>query len=740
MENDYKIDLSVIAPCYNESKNVIELTERLIKTFEKGSILGEVILVNDGSQDNTWELIEELSKKFENVKAVDHLVNRGIVSGWNSGLDQARGKYVCLIDADLQNLPEDVLRMYREINFSNCDLVQGVRTHIGHLSKKRYFSTRGLNFLLNFVFRMRSRDNKSGFILCRKEVLQDILNHRFHYYHYQTFITVAAMAKRYSIREIDTLFQSRQLGKSYISGGFFNRVTFQTLADVAKGIFEFRFVDSYNSSLREIISDHQPARRDTPLSFWRCLWWRLYVVTFPFHHWMISYNAAGYLKDMKQTQWLTLDELKKYQEKQLRKLINQAYYHVPFYREYFQANNLTPEDIKTIDDLPKLPIIDKRIVTQNLYSGLIADNCDKKKMLRVTTSGSTGEPFVVFASKRQLEMRWAATRRSLEWMGYRFGDRQLRLWHKYLGMRSLESVKEILEAFLARRKFIPAYEMSADNLDKFVKKMEKFKPVILDGYAESYNLIANYFRHRSYNGPIPKGIMSSAQTLPDESRKIIEEKFHCKVFDKYGSREFAGGIAYECEQHQGYHIVAECNIIEIIKDGRPALPGEIGEVVVTELNNFDLPLIRYKLGDLAMQIDNSQTCSCGRGLPRLGAIQGRAQATIVGTSRQFIPGTFFARLFADHSYAVKQFQVVQDKFGEVTINIVKANLFTDEVLSQILKTMKKFMGEDLVIHINYVDQIALGRTGKMQHSVSHLDLNFDHANILDHNNLINKNE
>jgi len=735
MVNDAKIDLTVIAPCFNESQNVLELAARLDNTFGRGAILAEIILVNDGSQDNTWDLVNQLSRQYENIKGVNHEKNLGIVAAWRSGLNQARGKYVCLIDADLQNLPEDVLRLYQEIKFSNADLVQGVRSHIGHLSKSRYLSSRGLNFLLNFVFGMRSKDNKSGFVLCRKEVLQDILRHRFHYHHYQTFIAVAAAARRYSIREIDTLFQDRQLGKSYISGGFFNRVMRQTLADIVKGFFEFRFVDSYDSSLRDLLSRYPQGKTDQPLNFWRQVWWRIYVILFPLHHWMISYNAAGYLKDMKKTQWLKMSQLQDFQEEKLRKLINQAYYHVPFYREYFLKNNLTPDDVRTIDDLRKLPIIDKKIVTQNLYSGLIADNCDKKKMQRVTTSGSTGEPFVVYASKLQLEMRWAATRRSLEWMGYRFGDKQLRLWHKYLGMRGIESLKEILEAFFARRKFIPAYEMSAENLEKFIKRMEKFRPAILDGYAESYNLIASYFRNRSYNGPSPKGIMSSAQTLPEESRRIIEEKFHCRVFDKYGSREFAGGIAYECEHHQGYHVVAECNIIEIIKDGRPAMPGEIGEVVITELNNYDLPLIRYKLGDLAMQLDNSQPCLCGRGLPRIGTIQGRAQATIVGTSRQFIPGTFFARLFADHSYAVKQFQVVQNKFGEVDLNIVKANLFTDEVLAMILKTMKKFMGEDLVIHVNFVDQIALGRTGKMQHSVSHLNLDFDHANILDHNDL-----
>lgn len=722
-------ELSVIAPCYNESNNVIELNERLQKTFIKGGIDGEVVFVNDCSTDDTATIINDLKNQFSNVVTVHHQVNQGIAGGWKSGLEASNGKYVCLIDADLQNIPEDVLRLYREIKFSNVDLVQGWRSHIGRLKDSRYFLSKGLNFLLNFIFRMNLKDNKSGFILCRKEVLEDVLRRRYHYKHFQTFITVAAKAKKYSIREIETIFQDRHFGKSYISQSFFNKVTFQTLADILKGIFEFRFFSTYDSSLKDFFNKYPTNKEIVPLERWRRILWKIYVASFPVHHWTISYNAAKYLDDMKKSQWLTPKQLKEFQELKLRKLINHAYFHVPFYRDYFDANNLKPEDIRTIEDLVKLPIINKRVVTENLYFGMMADNADKKKMLKVTTSGSTGEPFVVYSSKYQLEMRWGATRRSLEWMGYKFGDRQLRLWHKYLGMKTIESIKEILEAFLARRKFIPAYEMSAGNLDSFLKKMEKFKPDILDGYAESYNLIASYLRDHSYTGPTPKGIMSSAQTLPAESRRIIEEKFHCKVFDKYGSREFAGGIAYECEKHAGYHVVAECNIIEIIKDGQPALPGEIGEVVITELNNYDLPLIRYKVGDLAMQIDNSQSCECGRGLPRIGTIQGRTQATIIGTKNQYIPGTFFARLFADYSFAIKQFQVVQEKFGEVDLNIVKANLYNDEVLQNAMKTMRKFMGEDLIINVNFVEAIALGRTGKMQHSVSKLNLNFDKANI-----------
>ena len=254
----------------------------------------------------------------------------------------------------------------------------------------------------------------------------------------------------------------------------------------------------------------------------------------------------------------------------------------------------------------------------------------------------------------------------------------------------------------------------------------RYKPVLLDGYAESFNLLARFLQKKkaqgiSWQGHRPKGIMSSAQTLPEESRKIIEETFGCGIFDKYGSREFAGGVAYQCAQRQGYHVVAECNIVEIIKDGKPAGPGEVGELVITELNNYAMPLIRYKIGDLAIAYDNTKPCSCGRGLPLIGAIQGRVQAIVVGTKNQFIPGTFFNRVFFKHHDAIRQYQIVQEKLGELTIKLVRANLFHDKALEEITRDIKSHMGNDLKIKTEFVDSIPLGRTGKHQHCISKID-------------------
>jgi phenylacetate-CoA ligase len=716
-----RYELSVISPCYNERENVIALVDRLQKMFVKKRINGEIVLINDASTDDTGSFIERMAFAYPNVIGVHHKTNQGIVAGWKSGLRHASGTFVNLIDADMQCLPEDVGRLYEEIQFSKFDIVQGSRNYVKNFNGARPFLSRGLNAVLNFAFKMQSFDNKSSFLICRKEVLEDILSPRFRYKQFQTLLGAAAKSKHYSIKNIETLFEERKLGKSFIPR-FPVRMVYETLHDVAKGFVEFRLFDVYEMSLRNYLKEHPPVKEDVPLAGWRKWYFELYRLLFPVHHWVISYNAVEYYRDLKRSQWLPPDAIREYQEKRLRKLLAHAYHKVAFYREAFDARGLKPEDIQTLEDLLKLPTITKALIRENLHLGLMSVDYDKSKVLRITTSGSTGEPLVVYVEKKQLELRWAATIRSLEWTGYRFGDRQIRLWHKYLGMKGLEIVKEILDAKMSRRKFIPAYEIDDAGLESFVQGLMAYKPVVLDGYAESYNLIARYLHSHRYEGRRPKGIMSSGQSMPLKSRKTIEEGFGCKVFDKYGCREFAGGTAYQCETGEGYHIVAEGTIIEIVKEGRHALPGEVGEIVLTDLNNYAMPLIRYAIGDLAVAMDNSVPCRCGRGLPRIGQVYGRVQSIIFGTQNQMIPGTFFARLFADFDYGVKQFQVVQEQFGGITIKIVKANLFSDSILDYIKKQIRKHMGEDLNISFEFVDEISLGQTGKRQHSVSFLDV------------------
>jgi phenylacetate-CoA ligase len=716
-------ELSVIAPCFNEEGNLRELVNRLRTAFATRNIAGEIVLVDDGSQDGTGVLVDQLASEYPNIIAVHHDTNRGIVAGWRSGLEASHGDLVCLIDADLQNLPEDVCRLYREIRVSGADIVQGYRSSIGRLRDSRYLLSKTLNAILNTCFGMCLRDNKSGFLICRHDVLADILRHRFPYYYFQSLIMVAAKSKGYTIREIETLFESRLVGKSFIPR-FPVVLICKALVDILRAIYEFRISDQRTTILGEYLQNLPPL--DLPketMSGWRRALFGVYVWTMRLHAWMISRNARVYYEQLKRSQWLAPEQIREIQECKLRELIHQAYYHVAYYRDMFDQLGLTPADIRNIEDLQKLPLLDKKTVRAHLYFDLLSDNHDKKKMLKITTSGSTGEPFVCYADKYQLEMRWAATLRSMEWAGYRFGDRQARLWHQTIGMSLGQVIRERIDALLSRRMFIPAYEMSDKNLPQSMEKLRKFRPVLIDGYAESFNFLAHYIKRHALQGVKPKGIISSAQALPDQSREVIEAAFECRVFDKYGSREFSG-VAYESEGHEGHLVVAENYIVEILKEGRPAKPGELGEVVITDLNNRCMPIIRYRVGDLAVAIDNTVPSPCGRGLPRVGRIEGRAQAIIIGANGNYLPGTFFMHYFKDFDYVVRQFQIVQERLSHLTLRIVKADRFNDQLFAEILAGLRRYVGAEMEITIEFVDSIPLVRTGKHQATISRLNLDF----------------
>jgi phenylacetate-CoA ligase len=512
------------------------------------------------------------------------------------------------------------------------------------------------------------------------------------------------------------------LGESYLAR-FPVRAVLKCLVDFIPAIAEFRLSSKHDSALREFLRDNQPSRSSEPLRGWRKFIMEAFFFTMPLHKWTITSKARKHYEELNQSQWLSPAQIREYQEQKLRKLVRHAYQHVPFYRQRFDEAGIRPHDIQSLDDLSKLPLLSKQDVRDNIYFDLMADNHRKSEILRIQTSGSTGEPFVCFADRNQLEIRWAATQRGLEWTGYRFGDKQARLWHQTIGMSFSQIVREKIDALFLRRLFIPAFELSDKNLDTFIRQIVRHQPFLVDGYAESLNFLAQYVQERGIPGFRPKAIVSSAQSLPDQSRAIIENAFQCKVSDKYGSREFSG-IAYECEAHEGHHIVAESYIVEVLKDGRPAQSGEVGEVVITDLSNQCLPFIRYRIGDLAIAADNSTACSCGRGLPKIGKIEGRIQAIIRGTNGCYLPGAFFPHFFKDYDFIIRQYQVVQEELGAIRLRVIKAPAFNDETFQEVLRALRKFLGADMRIDFEFVDSIPMVRTGKRQGSISTLPLDF----------------
>jgi phenylacetate-CoA ligase len=211
------VQLSVIAPCFNEEHNVAALTQRTLDTFKVMGIRGELVLVDDGSRDRTWERITEAMEAHPEVRGVRHIKNRGIEGGWTSGLDNATSEIICLIDSDLQNRPEDIQQLWETYQRESVDIVQAVR-HPEGLDRRRLVFSSTLNVMLNVSFGTHLRDSKSGFVLCHKDVFRAIIDHKYKYRYFQSFIGAAAGVRKFKVAEVDTRFEQRRAGTSFLAG------------------------------------------------------------------------------------------------------------------------------------------------------------------------------------------------------------------------------------------------------------------------------------------------------------------------------------------------------------------------------------------------------------------------------------------------------------------------------------------------------------------------------------------
>lgn len=702
------VELSVLIPCYNEEGNLPELVERTRRVFERKAIAGEIVLVNDASTDGTRAQIDALTAAHPDVVGVHHATNRGIAGGWQSAFAHSRGRYVCTIDADLQYQPEAIAQLYREMCFSKADLVQGWRSSLErHQYDIRYYMSRGLDYLLKFAFGMHEHDVKSGFVVYKREVFEDILRDAPLYFYFQHMITVVAKARGYTLRQVETLFEERRAGQSFI--GFFPvRMIGRTFVDIARAVVETRLREPTDKSLTTPGGDRprvEPAGDASRTS----LRYRVYRSLMPAHHAMLSRNAPRYLDDLRRTQWLSPEEIEQLQLRRLRRLVQHATEHVGYWRETLQGAGVSRDDVHSLADLRRVPVLTKQALRDNIYFDLLADNSNKRKIQKLVTCGSTGEPLGTFVDRLQLDMRWANEMRNTEWAGWRFGDHQAQLRCAAPGPGGPSMLRAQLEAVLADRLLLPMTSVDGGQARRVAEELRRRPATLVEGDTEALYLVARALTAQGGPPLTGRAIVTGGQTSTAATREAIERAFGGRVFDRYRAGEF-GSIAQECEAHAGYHVNAESFIVEVVRDGRPAAAGEVGEVIVTDLSNRCVPLLRYRLGDLATM--SARRCACGRGLPLLERVSGRSQGAVVAADGRAVPATVFMRLFAAYEYAVVAFQVVQEATDRVDVRIVRRSRFSGATEQQVRDALAGLLGSGTAVRLELVDRIPSSVGGR----------------------------
>jgi len=406
--------------------------------------------------------------------------------------------------------------------------------------------------------------------------------------------------------------------------------------------------------------------------------------------------------DLKKSQWLTHPMLQRIQEKKLRNIIKHAYNHVPYYHHLLKSLSLNPNDIQKVDDLCKIPILTKSEI-QNRLEKFTANNLDRNRCFSNRTSGSTGTPLTIICDDTAHTRIVSRHLRSYFECGLKIRDKVAhfsdprhfhgnRYWFNCLG-------------FLSQRDF-----SVFDRIDDHITKLIEHPPDAIEGYPSILLLIAETVQDRKIKGLNPRLIFSTSELLIDGIRKKINSVFKTELFDRYGSVEF-GTFAWECQRHNGYHLDIEDVVVEFLKNGETVSLGEKGEIVVTSLFNYAMPLIRYSLGDIGTLSD--EQCSCGRGLPLMKIIDGRADDFLVLPSGKTISARNIGTL--EYIDGIARCRIIQEQKDKIIVQIVKGRNFSQETIKQVReKILRGCLGEDVKIVVKLVEEIPKDKSGKIR--------------------------
>ncbi len=418
-------------------------------------------------------------------------------------------------------------------------------------------------------------------------------------------------------------------------------------------------------------------------------------------------NGTTILKNLEflnQSQWWSPEKLKELQEEKLKRVIKAAYEGVPYYRNLFKQLRLTDKDIQSIEDLKKLPILDKATLRNN-WQQFINQNENPHDGIKSFTSGSTGTPMQFLLSREQESWRWAARYRFWQWAGYQLGQPYANI--------SVHPRNKLVKKFqdkMTRCLYLHLQRADSDQFAEFLTKIAKQKITFLVGYAHSVYLLAQFARQHGINEIQFKGIVTHGETLFPHFRNIIESQFGCRVWDLYGAGGEGFHIAAQCECRNGYHIDMENVIVETkeINNG-------VSEIIITGLDNDLMPLIRYNINDLGNL--SFRTCACGRGLTMLEQITGRTGDLVVTPNNQFLSALFFNWIF-EQKQGIDQFQVIQKQAESILIKFVPNNNFRSIELESIADEINQATDNQLKLKFEKVDHIPASSSGKRRWVIS----------------------
>lgn len=435
-------------------------------------------------------------------------------------------------------------------------------------------------------------------------------------------------------------------------------------------------------------------------------------VVFPIQERLKGHTSVRRRKQLEASQWLSRGEIDAIALENLKRFLVDIYEQVPYYRSLFDQCDFDPRSVKSLSDLEKLPLLDKQT---------IRDHTDELKaqgateLSRFNTGGSSGEPLIFYLDNERVSHDVAAKWRATRWWDVDIGDQEIVVWGSPIELGAQDRVR-LARDKLFRSRLLSAFELSEDNMARFIQTIIDVRPKMLFGYPSVISMLACYAREQgiAMNTLGVKVVFVTSECLYDHQRRDIESVFECPVANGYGGRD-AGFLAHQCPQGS-LHLSAEDIIVEIVdKDGKTLPVGEQGEIVVTHTATRGFPFVRYRTGDVGRL--SSEPCSCGRGLPVLAEVYGRTTDFIAAQNGTLMHGLSLIYVLRDIE-GIESFKIIQTSLDAMVVKIVRGNGFDQTCEQTISSVFKQRLGAGVQVSFEYCESIAPEASGKYRYVVS----------------------
>ncbi len=430
-------------------------------------------------------------------------------------------------------------------------------------------------------------------------------------------------------------------------------------------------------------------------------------------------GSFAILKEFRKYEFASLAEVEGYQLGRLRSILRCASETVPYYEKLFRSVGFDPEKARLPEGMLRIPVLTKSILRHS-FEELRAHDTDPRLLIPNASGGSTGRPVEFFQDKNYWESSNASRAFFLSWWGVEPGEPMASVWGADRDIPDW-SWRQKLYYKLCQIRVCNAFALSEERMGQFAKEMSEWQPRFINGYATALEAFARFLLERKKFKIRPIAVESSAETLTDEQREVIEAAFDAPLYNYYGSRE-VNNLAAQCQARLGLHTNMLSRYIEVVdNDGRPLPPGVPGRILVTDLSNRAMPLIRYENEDIGSWSDVS--CTCGRAFRMLEKVWGRSSDFITTPDGKLIHGEYFTHLFY-HVTEVNTFQVFQKGLREVQISIVLQPGVAQFSLDALHEKISSALGPEMRFKIQLVDSIPRTPSGKHRFTISAVPANW----------------